>query len=170
MNRCSYAPTVNNSFRLRRGLLVLSGTVLCTLLLMSCTEDRHFRTERDVVAHFEKNRSLFERAVALFEQSGDGEFDASARTARTPTRNGLLQLSEATQFTKIVIVPLKGSPEEQYIQFELRGHPSAPYGLIFVPKKHGPALNSMLSDVGGPSGVLSRVRNLGGGWFYYEYD
>jgi hypothetical protein len=163
--------STSNNLRPRWGLLLnLLVAILCVIVLSSCTEGRYFRTEQDAVDHFERNRQAFERAVTLFEQAGDGEFDVTTRTATTQAEDDeLRQIAQALQFTKIIAVPRTGKPDQQYVQFELRGHPSAPYGLIFVPENHGPALDSVLSDVGGPSGVYLRVRNLGNRWFYYEY-
>lgn len=147
--------------------------VLAALLLLSCGDARRFRTEGDAVAHFEQQRPGFERAARLFAQLGVDTFEPPAQDRKTTQAEPSTEMSRLCRqlfISRIDIVPRKRRPEQQYIQVELAGHRSAPYGVIFVPVDHSEAMSALQSDVGAPPRVYRTVKELPGRWFYYEYQ
>ena len=149
-----------------RNLVLLA---LSSLAVVSCG-GREFRTEREVLAHFQEHRQSFERVAELFLAMQTPTIEIPEEAAGD-TDNILVELARELRVSDISAVPGVAPTNEQWVQFRLRQRLlTSSYGLIFVPESHGAALESIKAQVDSPPRSVRLVRSIRDRWFYFDHD
>jgi hypothetical protein len=150
------------------------GALALSLMLLSCRDTRLFPSEQKAIAHFRAHRETFDAMAKDFLSTGLTDLSVDDKNAATPSGEQI-HIPKDLQIVRITAVPQLGQVAEQYIEFELRGTPSAPYGFIFVPEGRKGAMDTIESVVASPPrtgehAMYQTMHRIEGRWFYFDYQ